>query len=84
MSVYIYTDTLVQQAKECKMLFCPGDSGEAKCMFCPQCVLSVKEICGNIRMYRNQSTKNIVSPEWRPNELQPLIKKDFKGYYSEL
>lgn len=51
--VYIYTDTLIQQAKDCPIKFCPGDSGEAKCIFCPKCVLSVAEISGVIREARN-------------------------------
>lgn len=45
------TDDLMTDAEECtqRNIGCgPGDSGEAKCMFCPHCVLSVREIYENI------------------------------------
>ena len=45
------TDYLIEQARICDMSnACNGDSGEAKCMFCPCCVLSLDEIISNIEM----------------------------------
>ena len=45
------TDYLIEQARICdENNACNGDSGEAKCMFCPCCVLSLDEIISNIEM----------------------------------
>lgn len=52
--VYIYTDTLILQMKNCAVKFCPGDSGEAMCIFCPKCVLSVAEVAAMIREARGE------------------------------
>ena len=56
MSEYgIMTDDIIKQSKECpqrKRGCGSGDSGEAKCIFCPHCVLSAHEIYINIRHER--------------------------------
>ena len=45
------TDYLIEQARICNIdNFCIGDTGEAKCVFCPCCVLSLDEIISNTEM----------------------------------
>lgn len=33
---------------------CPGDSGDAKCFFCPSCVLGIEERVMNLTQYIKQ------------------------------
>ena len=47
---------IVQQTKECYRTSsaCLGDSGNIKCFFCPDCVISMDERVYNLRMYEIQ------------------------------
>ena len=44
------TDEIIEQTKECykKINTCLGDSGDIKCFFCPQCVLSLPKLIRNL------------------------------------
>ena len=59
MSEYgIMTDDIIKQSKECpqrKRGCGSGDSGEAKCIFCPHCALSLGEIWYNMEIAREDS-----------------------------
>ncbi len=47
-------DEFVKLAKSCYSRLgtsCPGDSGEAKCFFCPSCVLGIEERVMNLKEY---------------------------------